>query len=51
MSKQAPFSMRLEPELKAALQRLAEADNRSLTNYVETILRQHVAESQKRGKK
>lgn len=41
-----PFSMRFDPETKAALQRLAEAENRNLTNYVETILRRHVAEQQ-----
>jgi predicted transcriptional regulator len=43
----APFSMRLEPDLKAALERLAEAENRNLTNYVETALRQHVAQAEK----
>lgn len=43
--------MRLPPELKDALQKLADADNRSLTNYVETLLRQHVEAAQKRGRK
>jgi len=50
MQKTAPFSMRLEPDLKAQLQRLAEQEYRSLTNYVETVLRKHVAE-QKRPRK
>lgn len=31
--------MRLPPDLKAALQKLADKENRSLTNYVETKLR------------
>ncbi len=38
-----PFSMRLEPGLKQMLQRLADGENRNLTNYVETVLREHVA--------
>jgi predicted transcriptional regulator len=36
------------PELKAQLQKLAEKQNRSLTNYVETLLRQHVEAERKR---
>lgn len=39
MGKTAPFSMRLPVELKAALQKLADKENRSLTNYIETKLR------------
>lgn len=31
-----PFSMRFTPELKAKLQKLADAENRSLSNYLET---------------
>jgi len=45
-----PFSMRFDEELKRELLRLANAENRSLTNYVETVLRKHVAE-QKRPRK
>lgn len=44
MSKTSPLSMRLDPDVKAALKRLAEKDNRTLTNYVETLIRQHVRE-------
>jgi len=40
--------MRLDPELKAQLQKLAEKQNRSLTNYVETVLRQHADAERKR---
>jgi hypothetical protein len=50
MAKTAPFSMRLDEDLKAALQKMADEDNRSLTNYIETLLRQHVAD-RKRAKK
>ncbi len=39
MSKTAPFSMRLDPELKARLKRMAKKENRTLTNYIETALR------------
>ena len=45
MSKTAPFSMRLEPELKARLKRLAKKENRTLTNYIETMLRELVERS------
>lgn len=38
MAKTKPFSMRLPPELKAELQKLAAAENRSLTNFIETRL-------------
>jgi len=48
MGKTQPFSMRLDEELKAELQRLAEEENRSLTNFVETVLRKLVAEKAKR---
>lgn len=48
MNKTLPFSMRLDPEIKAQLQKLAEKQNRSLTNYIETLLRQHVEAEKKR---
>jgi hypothetical protein len=38
----APFSMRLNPELRAALLELAKADKRSFTNYIEIVLEEHV---------
>lgn len=38
----SPFSMRLDPEVKARLQERADRQNRSLTNYVDTVLREHV---------
>jgi predicted transcriptional regulator len=51
MKRELPFSIRFKSELKAALQRLADAENRSLTNYVETVLTEHVAERDKREAK
>jgi len=45
MNKALPFSMRFDPDLKADLQRLADAENRSLSNFIETRLRQIVADS------
>lgn len=38
MKKTLPFSIRLDADLKSELQRLADADRRSLTNLVEVIL-------------
>lgn len=46
MIKTAPFSMRLPPDLKVALQAMAEAEKRSLTNYVEKVLSDHVERMQ-----
>jgi predicted DNA-binding protein len=51
MTKTLPFSMRLRPEMKAALQRLADADRRSLTNYVEAVLYAHIEEKERKPEK
>lgn len=40
--KQVPFSIRLDPRTKVALEDLARADERSLSAYVSRVLRQHV---------
>jgi predicted DNA-binding protein len=40
-----PFSLRLWPELRKRLEVLAEADRRTLTNYILTILERHVEKS------
>lgn len=50
MSKTVPFSMRLDPKLKDELQRLADADHRSLTNYIEMRLREMVEQTKRRAK-
>ena len=38
----SPTSIRFDHELRAALERRAEADGRSFSNYVINTLRQHV---------
>lgn len=50
MRKTEPFSMRLDPDLKAKLQAKADAENRSLTNYIETVLKADVADLKLAGK-
>ena len=53
MSKQPtdyPTSIRLTPELRAELIRLAEADGRSLTNYIANVLRLHVEQLKDKSK-
>lgn len=37
-----PISIRLDPEVKAALERLAKADDRSLSGYINRVLKSHV---------
>jgi predicted transcriptional regulator len=49
MKRTLPFSMRLDEGLKAELQKLADAENRSLTNFIETELRRLVAD--RKGKR
>lgn len=39
-----PVTIRLSPELLAQVRRSAERENRSLTNFIETALRQQVRE-------
>ena len=34
--------MRISPELKEQLQKLADADNRSISNYLELLIRKEV---------
>lgn len=42
MTKSEALAFRVSPELKQALQRLATADDRSLSSYIERLLRAHV---------
>ena len=44
MAKSAPFSMRMDEDLKDRLQVHAERQNRSLTNIIETLLQRAMAE-------
>jgi len=48
MEELQPTSIRLRPELKAALKRLAQEDRRSLSSYIVLLLERHVAERDKR---
>lgn len=34
------LQIRISPELKSALQRLAEAENRTVSNYIENLIRE-----------
>lgn len=40
MTKTERLQIRITPELKAKLQRLAEAENRTVSNYIEYLIRQ-----------
>ncbi|HEY1245520.1 MAG TPA: hypothetical protein VGF29_11905 [Hyphomicrobiaceae bacterium] len=43
-----PMSIRLDPDVKAALQGFAEEEERSLSFYVNRVLRQHVQQVETR---
>ena len=47
MEELQPTSIRLAPELKAALKRLAKEDRRSLSSYIVILLEQHVQERER----
>jgi len=49
-NRRRPMSIRLEPDVKAALQELADADDRSLSSLINRVLRQYVESARKRGK-
>jgi predicted HicB family RNase H-like nuclease len=51
MQKTAPLSFRVTPPLKEALERLAAADKRSLSSYIEMALEAHVERAEKNTKK
>lgn len=40
-SKTATLTLRIEPEIKKALQRAAELEHRSIANMVEVLIREH----------
>lgn len=46
MKKTAPLSIRITPELKEALEKLADEDRRALSSYVQLALEEHVARRQ-----
>jgi len=41
------FSLRLDDEVLERLKQLAEKENRTLSNYVETILKKHIKLTEK----
>ena len=45
------FSLRLDADVKAQVQALADAQNRSLGNYIETVLREHLADQKREAKR
>ena len=55
MSKKIPISVRLDPEVKAGADKLAKMQNRTLTNLIETLLKEacqkHGIKAQERGLK
>jgi predicted transcriptional regulator len=51
MDELQPTSIRLTPELKAKLKRLAEQDRRSLSSYIVIVLENHVAAQEKKAAK
>ncbi len=54
MAKPLPTSIRLDPELKSALEKAATADGRSLANFIDRILREwltNAAHTESRSKK
>jgi hypothetical protein len=47
-TRSATLVLRVRPELKAALERLAGNERRSISNYVEIILKDHVQKAPSR---
>jgi hypothetical protein len=45
-----PISIRLDPAVKAAIEQLARADDRTLSAYVNLVLRRHAEENRAKGK-
>lgn len=50
-TRSASLGLRIKPSLKAALEALAEAEGRSLANYIERLLEAHVVATRGKGKK
>lgn len=38
------LNMKMDPKIKEEIQKLAKQDNRTMANYIETILKRHVEE-------
>jgi len=50
MKKDTQLSIRLSSELRAALQALADEEQRKLSDYITLVLTKHVARSQSRAR-
>lgn len=50
MKKDTSVNVRLTSELRAELQRLADADDRKLSAYIERVLQAHVAAMKSRSR-
>lgn len=48
MAKTDRLYIRITPEMKEALQEIAAADGRSLSNYIENLLRREIEQSKKK---
>ena len=46
-----PLGLRIKPSLRGDLDRLAEADRRTLASYIELVLEAHVEAKKQEGKK
>ncbi len=47
MVKDIMYSMRMDPVVKEKLEKLAKKEDRSLANYINFVLKQHVKEREK----
>jgi predicted DNA-binding protein len=47
MGKDIMYSMRMDPTLKEKLKKLAKREDRSLANYINFVLKQHVKDKEK----
>jgi predicted HicB family RNase H-like nuclease len=48
MAKTERLYIRIAPDMKEALQEIAAADGRSLSNYIENLLRREIEQSKKK---
>jgi hypothetical protein len=51
MRRTDPISFRIKAEIKQALERLAKDDRRSLSQYIEIALEEHIEAKKQGGKK
>jgi predicted DNA-binding protein len=49
-AKDISYTMRMSEEKRAELQRLADADKRSLANYIDIVLDKHLEDARRREK-